>query len=176
MKKLLPLVFFASFSALASDLSMTVTCATTLLTDGDRAVLTERAVTISSEGKNSNIFNTELGFDQDNSLIVALQETGKTVEYGTNAPKGTVYTLIVARVEDPTRNALQMAPKANIKGATSDSAQILVKPDGSIVSSYMNNGKLVIQSEGLPSKLGFSYKVSRKKYGKQNVEVSCSIQ
>lgn len=176
MKKLFPLVFLVSFSALASDLSLTLKCETNLTTDGAVATLTEKPIKLSTDGKNAKVFRTILGTDQKNAVVVALDESGGVCN-GSNCSDliATQYKLIIARVEDPTENALQMMPKAKIQGETSASARITVGNDGKIQSDIIQNGKLQMNVQGLPSELGFSYKISRKHFSKQNVEVTCSI-
>ena len=176
MKNILPLLVLASFSAFAGELSLTLNCKTELMTDGDVATLTERPVVLSTAGKNAHIFQTELGSDQDNSVIVALQEVSKTcADSSCSQASGTVFSLVIARIEDPTRNALQMSEKAKITGETSATAQITVSNSGRITSSFARETKIFMGVEGIPAELGFEYRISRKRFENQKVSVSCSI-
>lgn len=176
MKKLFPIFAMVSFSVFGAELSLTLDCKTVLQTDGDVSTLTEKPVVLSTDGNNSRIFQTMLGSDQNNSLVVALQEVSKTCADSTCAEhSGTVFGLVLARIEDPTLNALQMAPKARIEGETSATAQITLTNAGKITSNFMNDGKLVMGAQGLPSEIGIAYKVMRKSFKNQIVQVSCSV-
>lgn len=176
MKKIIPLLALISFSAFSADLSLTLGCKTVLQTDGDVATLTEKPVVLSTDGNNSKIFQTALGSDQNNSIVVALQEVSQVcantacVEHS-----GTVFGLVLARIEDPTLNALQMAPKAKVDGETSATAQITVMNDGKVTSNFVNNGKLIMNAQGLPSGIDISYKVARRSFKNQVIQVSCSV-
>ena len=176
MKMLIPFLALYSFTAFASELSVTLNCKTQLQTDGDVSTLTQNPVVLSTAGNNAHIFQMELGSDQDNSLIASLQEVSHTcadtacLEYS-----GTVYSLVIARIDDPTRNALQMTAPAKVEGTTSATAQITVKGNGKISSSFIAEDRLIMNADGLPASLSFQYRVIRKRFSNQKIDVSCSV-
>jgi hypothetical protein len=126
MKKLIFLTFLFSLSNYANtDITVTANCNYELKNKGINGSGRFEDFTLSTQGKNSNYLEIILSKDSNNGILVSLNHTANICSLANcDTYSGKVYTLLMVRVENNTKQALQLDKPQNAKGRTSSTIQI----------------------------------------------------
>jgi hypothetical protein len=161
-------------------LELTLKCQSVMKASGV-ATLTYESFKLSNDnaGATSQMFNQNLGFDQNNSVLVSLNHTGNVcAENNCDEVVAKTYTLSLVRFENPVRKAAQLKAdhKEKVKGDSSATIELTQMNSGELTATYFQDGELQYNKKRLPKNIEVNYSVSRGFLKKrQNIQFACDI-